>query len=353
MKPADALIDEPVTISVTGATPGAKVKIALGDAASETFVADGNGAVDVPDPMRFFWTATHNSDVWRVSASDGTSSAETTITRRAVAPDVTMTPIHEHGLVGEFYQPPGQGRHPAMLVLSGSGGGIPPPASFAGGLASRGYAVLALAYFGVEGLPSRLHDIPLEYFGTALDWLIAQSGVDPKRIGVLGVSRGGELALLLGSIFQQFRAVIAYVPSNIVVGGCCTGGSEASWTISGRPLMWAFPKRGDFLRQERAEIHVENIHGPVLLFSGRSDRVWPSTEMSNAVMRRLDRNHFAYPHEHFAYDNAGHAIGRPYSSTTNEFGGTPEGTAKAREDAWRHTLAFLEQNLAGTAVAPR
>lgn len=358
VKPADALIDEPVTISVTGATPGARVTIALGDASKDTFAADANGTVEDADPMRLFWTASHNADSWKISASDGTTSAETTITRRAVASDVTMTSVHEHGMVGEFYQPPGAGRHPAMLVLSGSGGGIPPASSFAGGLASRGYAVLALAYFGVEGLPSRLHDIPLEYFGTALDWLMAQPTVDPKRIGILGVSRGGELALLLASILPQFRAVVAYVPSNVVVGGCCTGRSESSWTIGGRALLWAFPERDNDLRQARAEIHVENIHGAVLLISGRSDHVWPSSEMSNAIMARLDHNHFAYPHEHLTYDNAGHGLGRPYTSTMdiNEvrhpltgrviaLGGTPEGTAKAREDAWRHTLKFLEENL--------
>jgi hypothetical protein len=28
-------------------------------------------------------------------------------------------------------------------------------------------------------------------------------------------------------------------------------------------------------------------------------------------------------------------------------GGTPAGTAKAREDSWRHVLAFLDENLRG------
>jgi hypothetical protein len=36
-----------------------------------------------------------------------------------------------------------------MIVLGGSEGGIPRPVGHAGGLASRGYATLALAYFGV------------------------------------------------------------------------------------------------------------------------------------------------------------------------------------------------------------
>ena len=396
IRPNDALIDEPMAVVVSGVAPGSSVTIGLRGygaapqwSSSATFVADANGVVDLTrmapargdysgvDAMGLFWSARRDSgarpprergvdaskpppEVWQLTASvNGAAVANASITRRALANDVTMSAVHDHRLVGVFYQPPGAERHPAVIVLSGSGGGLTPASSFPGGLASRGYAVLSLAYFGVDGLPPSLHDIPLEYFGTALQWLAAQPSVDPERIGVLGISRGGELALLLGSIYPQIHAVVAYLPSDIVVGGCCSGRSEASWTIGGRPLVWALP-RADFLEAQRAAIHVEQIHGAVLLISGRSDRVWPSTEMSNAVMARLDRNHFAYPHQHLAYSDAGHGIGRPYVSTMDvdhvihpltgrvlSLGGTPAGTAKAREDSWPRVLGFLDVNLRG------
>lgn len=391
VRPESALVDEPIAVVVRGLAPASRVVVGLrgyGDAphwsSSATFVADANGVVDLTrmapargdydgvDAMGLFWSARHDSsprelperrvdasmppaEVWQLTASvDGAVVAMASVARRAVAADVTVTAVHDRGLAGVFYQPPGAGRHPAVLVLSGSGGGVMPASSFPGGLASRGYAVLALAYFGVGGLPPSLHEIPLESFGMALEWLAAQPSVDPKRLGVLGVSRGGELALLLGSIAPQLRTVVAYVPADIVVGGCCSGRSEASWTIGGRALAWSFPARED----SRAAIHVEQIHGAVLLISGRSDGVWPSTAMSNSVMARLERNHFSYPHEHLAYADAGHGIGRPYSSTMDldhvrhpltgrviSLGGTPAGTAKAREDSWRRVLAFLEKNL--------
>src|SRR4029079_1946220 len=131
------------------------------------------------------------------------------VRRRAVAADVRMTAVRSDGLVGVFYEPSGGGRHPAVLVLRGCRGGFPPPAGHAGGLASRGYAVLALAYFGVEGLPRALSHIPIEYFGTALRWRERQPSVDPKRIGVLGGSRGAELALLVGVAYPEIRTVVA------------------------------------------------------------------------------------------------------------------------------------------------
>ena len=397
VRPDTALLDEPIAIVVSGLAPGSSVVIGLrgwGDkpqwSSSATFIADANGVVDLTrmapsggdyegvDPMGLFWSARRDSsvrspldrhivdashppaEIWHLTASvNGAVVAAASVTRRAVAADVTMTEIHDRRLAGVFYQPPTLGRHPAVIVLSGSGGGVTPASSFPGGLASRDYAVLALAYFGVEDLPSSLHDIPIEYFGTALEWLAAQPSVDPERIGVLGISRGGELALLLGSIFPQIRTVVAYVPSDIVVGGCCNSRSEASWTIGGRPLAWSFPGARNDMAQ-RAAIHVEHIHGAVLLISGRSDRVWPSSEMSNAVMARLERNHFSYPHQHLAYSDAGHGISRPYFSTMDidhvvhpltgrviSLGGTPAGTAKAREDSWRHMLVFLDENLRG------
>jgi dienelactone hydrolase len=231
-------------------------------------------------------------------------------------------------------------------VLGGSGGGIPPASGIAGGLASRGYVVFALAYFREEGLPRNLENIPLEYFGSAFEYLSHVPVVDPQRIAVVGSSRGAELALLLGAIYHSIRAVVAFMPSNIVWGGCCDRMGAPSWTINRRPVVL------------RSEIPVEDIHGGVLLISGRDDGVWRSTPMGDAIIDRLRRHNFAYAYKHFAYDGAGHAIGRPYTPTTDlhdvrhpltgrvmHLGGTPEGTAHAREDAWQQMLTFLAAQL--------
>ena len=245
-------------------------------------------------------------------------------------------------------------------MVSGAGGGIPPAAGQAGGLASRGYVVLALAYFGVRGLPSSLSYIPLEYFATALDWLSAQAFVDPERIGILGVSRGAELALLLASSIPRLHAVVAYMPSSVVISGCCSGRGEPAWTVGGRPVVYVPPRmQGDFAERSRAAIRVEQINGAVLLISGKEDEVWPSDSMSVEIMDRLRRNHFAHPFLHLSYDHAGHGIGRPYEPTVDvnnvrhpltgrlmRLGGTPAGTAHARADSWPKVLTFLDENLA-------
>jgi dienelactone hydrolase len=297
-------------------------------------------------------------DQWTLTAEVGSAVvARVNIRRRLVSADVRVTRMHADGLVGMFYEPPGDDPHPAMLVVGGSEGGMPGPSGAPGGLASHGYAVLSLAYFRADGLPPVLSRIPLEYFARALRWLAAQPSVDAGRIGILGTSRGGELALLLGSAFNGLHAVVAYVPSDVVRGGCCGGLLPFAWTIEGKPLATMPSRGGNMVDAQRAAIPVEKIHGAVFLVSGRDDDVWDSSGMTKKIVARLQKNHFAHPFESYSYDHAGHAIRRPYTSTMilnsrnpltglpTHMGGTPAGTAKAREDSWRHMIAFVDHNL--------
>ena len=96
------------------------------------------------------------------------------------------------------------------------------------------------------------------------------------------------------------------------------------------------------------EIPVENIHGPVLLISGKADQIWPSSLMATRIMERLQRHGHPYSDEHLSYDKAGHWIPYEYLPMAGErhkmklmIGGTPEGTALAQADSWPKILEFL------------
>jgi dienelactone hydrolase len=304
------------------------------------------------------------------------------IERHFFAPGTRIRDVREHGLVGRLFIPPGAGKRPAVIVMGGSGGGL--DWEKAAVLSSHGYATLALAYFGLSQLPKSLQNIPLEYFAAAMAWLGRQPEVDGERMAVMGMSKGGELALLLGGYFPELvRAVIAVAPSAVVWPGFGKGLSS-SWTYNSHPLPFVptptqWFKTKSFLRMlasrpitfrhiydaalenreavELAAIPVERIGGPVLLISGSDDQVWPSARMSRMIMERLAARNFAYAYEHLCCESAGHTFRCPYTPATVSrskhpsmplevlLGGIPIGHARGQLEAWRRTLQFLKQYL--------
>jgi len=92
--------------------------------------------------------------------------------------------VSDDGLVAALYLPPTDAgvTVPALIVISGSDGGIAGAAMYGEPLAANGYAVLALAYFAMTGLPRDLVEIPLEYFKLAIDWLQSHPSIDPDRV---------------------------------------------------------------------------------------------------------------------------------------------------------------------------
>ena len=413
------LFDESVDTQIIGLEPNQRVTLRASMPldgciweSQTVFRANGAGVVDVAsqepieggydtaDPMGPFWsmqpvsgesTYAENEYVRDTTATltvetDGETFGSTTLKRIFAASGVTRSSIRENGLVAEFYRPGGVGPHPGVIRISGSGGGFPRRKSTAL-LASHGYAVLNVAYFGVEDLPDSLELIPLEYFQKAIDWLAARESVVADPLGAVGGSRGGELALLLGARFPEITTVIASVPSGVVFPGIPADWASGdppkpAWTLDDEPLSrvpYSFSGLG-FLRQawrmargkpieiaplysgglEKADqetvaaatIPVEQIGGPVLLTSGLDDRMWPSSRLAEITLKQLEAHDYPYPYEHLSYEGAGHAIATPYRPTIGResaqrfaFGGTPEAYAHADADSWSRTLAYLETGL--------
>lgn len=286
------------------------------------------------------------------------------------APAPIGVPVRDDGLVATWFPPDSGKRGPVILALGGSEGGEQGGKRIGAALAAHGYGVLSLAYFKADGLPAQLQEIPLEYFAHAITWLQRQPLADPERIGLYGISKGGEAALLLASRQSEIKAVVAAVPSSVVWQGINFAdytSVKSTFSLNGRPVPYlpydmAAPFSGVLDLYQRslklagahpdAEIPVERIHGPVLLLSARGDALWPSTEMSNRVMARLDAHHFRYPHRHIAYPDAGHGAVAPAlvggsNAPASNLGGTEAGNAAAHADAWAQTLAFFDASLGG------
>src|SRR5262245_42998571 len=111
------------------------------------------------------------------------------------------TKIRDNGIVATFATPDGVGPFPGVLALGGSDGGT--PEYFLNLLVPEGFAVLALQYWGTQETQLSMTDIPLERVEAGLRWLIGRRDVTAVngRVGIVGASRGGELALLSAATF--------------------------------------------------------------------------------------------------------------------------------------------------------
>lgn len=416
---ADALVDVPRRIALHGFVPGSAVTLHAAldhpDASrwesAATFIADDAGQVDIAlqAPVSGDWAqADATAPLWSLrrvtppvhpERSEGVTplqvalraedrqgrEAHAALVLRFVAPGVQRLEVRDEGLVGTLFTPAGEGPHPAVIVLAGSGGGL--HEQRAALYAAHGYVALALGYFKVPGRPDFISDMPLEYFEKALQWMRRTQQPLHDFVAVSGVSRGGELALLLGAHFPSLvSAVVAYVPSALMHGTLRAGRPDqprdaTAWTLRGQPLpnAWAgnphadwtafdqpatpgAPIRqarafdsvqGDVARVAAARIPVERIAGPVLLISGTDDGFWPSAAYAAQVAATLQAHGHRWPVTHVEGEGAGHAIGLPQLPATQiakphpvaglvlDGGGTPAANARASEQSWAAVQRFL------------
>lgn len=283
--------------------------------------------------------------------------------------DSTALQVRTDSLCADYFVPSsGSAPKGAVVVLGGSEGGLGVARGLSIALAKEGFHALAVAYFGEVGLPPHLENVPVEAVGRGAGWLHQRLGFE-KRIGLVGVSKGGELALLAASFDDRFKAIVAGVPSNVVWQGINPGSrpSTSSWTVDGVPLPFApfaapdgfisiFRLYEDGLRVAplEAEIEVENIAGPVMLVSATDDRLWPSAEMATRVAQRLRAHRFSREVLNLVYPDAGHAVfGVPVSGETPAMrarlaavGGACDAVIQARREAWPKMVEFLETALA-------
>ena len=289
------------------------------------------------------------------------------------------------GLVGDYARPRGRGPWPALILLHGSEGGDLLGEERAQRFAAQGFASLSLTYFAdspVAGtsVPTSLKNIPLERVDDAFRWLAGRPEVRPEAVGVVGMSRGAELALLVASHSSWARAVVACVPSDVVWPGWSNNAPVttdfAAWTFRGSPLAYMpldhgadhaawpapFKSAAEGFQTSRIEyanrlpevrIPVERIKAPLLLLGSGQDTTWPSAIMAETIYQERASLAGHLMTKLKTYPQAGHEICtspnwplRLYEKDgENGSSLSTEAEGEATVDAWRTTLAFLKRNL--------
>lgn len=335
-------------------------------------------ALDEDDPLRSMgWRTvriTLDADL------DGIADAATHVVLARSTVETDRTPLGEDH-PGAFLLTPidhTPSPRPAIIVLGGSEGNDSAARDLAPRWASRGYAVVGLPYYSpawgdqpqqIPGLPRAFADIPIDRLESVRDFLAARDDIDASRIGILGVSKGAEMALAGASRIEGFAAIAAIVPSDVIWEGWGGGDARSSFSYKGEPLPFVpylgmgaeFAKRarGQAVRirlphdagrlanpdrVEAARIRVEDIAAPVFVSGGDEDNVWDSGGMARNIKERRD----AAGLETVAVVSleAGHSIsGTPYSPAD------PPDAALIRR-AHPALLEFFEEHLMGAQPTP-
>lgn len=419
IEPQDDLIDVSRHIVISGLAPNAKVQLTATTPRAQNqlwqsktlFVADDHGVIDLSQQAPVagsYHEVSAMGVIWSQEPLDGGEAVvfpddlqtplittlevqeegeggsiqRAQLIQRFTASGVERIEVRVEGLVGTIYKPAGEGPFPAVMILNGSGGGINEPRAAL--YASHGYLAFALAYFKAPGLSPYISNTPLEYFKQGLDWLRREYTPYKNFVALNGQSRGGELVLLLASLFpEDVSAVVAYVPGAVVhsaqnAADPSLGREGWAWLLNGERLThvwennktatWAPFDEGepphrhelailtaldDEEAVERARIKVENIKAPIILLSATDDGAWPSSRYSKMVYDKLQEVNFPYDVAWVDTEDGGHSIVFPYLPTTqlththpvskriSTQGGRADANAVSNERSWEAIKIFL------------
>lgn len=171
--------------------------------------------------------------------------------------------------------PKGQGPHPAMLCLHGHAGSAENVfdattvyGGFGDRLARGGYCVLAPTFPHREYAALMLWDLI-----RCIDILSAQSEADPTRIGVMGLSMGGEWTMWAAACDDRLKAVV-------VSGWMCT--TEGIFSVPNCPC-WRLPGFVDLM--DVCEVHLLIAPRPVLFESAENDPYFPIAQSRKGFLR--------------------------------------------------------------------
>jgi dipeptidyl aminopeptidase/acylaminoacyl peptidase len=222
---------------------------------------------------------------------------------------------------------------------------------------SRGYVVIAPEYRGSIGYGKAFYDA-IDYGGAEVDDVVTAvevvaarfPAVDPARIGIVGWSHGGMIALL--GVFRNpaiFRSAAAIAPvTNLFHRLARKGVERQRRAIDPQNRFGGSPAEKPAVYVDRSPLfHVDKLQIPLLVHIAGNDEdvtIEEGMQLLNALAAR--KPHLA---DTKVYDRpvGGHTFDRRVDPMTWRPENTPE-----QQDSWRRVWAFLEATLApaGTPV---
>ncbi|XP_073789453.1 acyl-coenzyme A thioesterase 6 isoform X2 [Danio rerio] len=234
-------------------------------------------------------------------------------------------------------------------------------------LAKRGFAVLALAYQNYQDLPKSSDKFHLEYFEEGIDFLRQQPEVKGQKIGLLSISKSGDLALSMSTFLPDIAATVW-------INGCNANSVVPLYykDMYIPPLTLDFKKKKitplglvdmlDVVKDPMSKeglpsvIPIERAPGRFMFIASEANMNWRSAYHAKLACDRL-KAHGKKNYELVKYEKAGHFIEVPYMpfcfanfhSVLKQpvlFGGEPKCHSEAQVDAWPRIINFFKKHLA-------
>lgn len=415
----EALVDEKIHIKISGLIPNSQLKANMkmqlpwcsGEEFSSyaIFVADEDGKLDFDKaiPVEGTYKAADSMGLiysLKLTKSSGKNIAENISIEKPIimnlelesstekksiqlkrifkTEDVIVKQIDDSFTGQLFYQKHSNDK--MILMLGGSDGQMEALALMAGPLASRGFNILTVPYFGAKGLPEKLEEVPLEYFEKIFSWIKNNEIIKTKDIYLHGTSKGGELALLLASRYKQIKKVVAVEPHTYcfqALDGMMSGKNVSSWSYRGKSIPFVSVDNNIFfedqksdidkgvpfgavstykksieraVNKEAARIKLENSEADILLICGKKDNIWNSYDACPEILQNLKIHNYKHHANLLIYENMGHPMPIPYVipiSFTLQMpmnggvftsGGTVEGNVEGQYESFQKTIEFFK-----------
>ena len=189
------------------------------------------------------------------------------------------------------------------------------------------------------------HNYPLERIETAIQWLKEHGN---KKIGIVGASTTGMLALVAASHFPDITLTLAFTPSDFVWQGFMQGKKDGckEWPIPGEstvsyhgkpipymPFVYQHPEYWHVVEQSSKEhkdllhsrrlfddseaagllkeehmIPVEKIQGRLVLVGAEDDGLWDTVKYIKRMEQRLQNKTHACSYAAYIYEHGTHFV---------------------------------------------
>uniref|UniRef100_A0A3Q0QY08 BAAT/Acyl-CoA thioester hydrolase C-terminal domain-containing protein n=1 Tax=Amphilophus citrinellus TaxID=61819 RepID=A0A3Q0QY08_AMPCI len=239
-------------------------------------------------------------------------------------------------------------------------------------LASRGFLVLTVALYGHDDPPKVVKEIHLDYLEEAIFIYLFFSQVSGKGVGVISLSKSGDLALSVASY-------LAGVEATVWINGCSANiilplyykkrqihstvrlDMKNIFSTGSGDLITKYAVTNPVAEENKGSlIPIECAKGHFLFAAAEDDLNWDSKAFMDEMVERLKH----YGKENFdsvSYPGAGHYLEPPYGpycpssfhvvvGKPVRWGGKPKSHAAAEVHLWKKIQDFFRTHLSCDAA---